>query len=180
MVCPDRIAGDRHAFHHGVRVALQDRAVHERAWIAFVGVANHIFLPRPLLRRRLPLDPGREPAAAAPAEACFLHLGHDLRRIHGRQNFMKRLVPIHGDIFVDILRIDRAAVAQSDPLLLAEEVDFMQRLDSPILQRLLIDEVFDNFALKQVLIDDLRHVLHLHPAVEHLLRVNDHDRPQLA
>ena len=39
----DGVRGDHHAFHHAVRIAFEHAAVHERAGIAFVGVANHVF-----------------------------------------------------------------------------------------------------------------------------------------
>ena len=39
-----RIGADDHAFQHLVGVAFQHAAVHERAGIAFVSVADHIFL----------------------------------------------------------------------------------------------------------------------------------------
>ena len=38
----DRVAGDGHAFEHAVRVALQDAAVHERAGVALVAVADDV------------------------------------------------------------------------------------------------------------------------------------------
>ena len=40
----DGVGGDRHALEHPVRVALQDAAVHERAGVALVGVADHVLL----------------------------------------------------------------------------------------------------------------------------------------
>ena len=36
----DRVGGDRHALEHAVRIALEHAAVHERAGIAFVAVAD--------------------------------------------------------------------------------------------------------------------------------------------
>ena len=44
VVGADRVAGDDHALEHRVRVALQHRAVHERAGVALVGVADDVLL----------------------------------------------------------------------------------------------------------------------------------------
>ena len=43
----DGVAGDDHALQHRVRIALQDRAVHEGAGVALVGVADDVLLRRP-------------------------------------------------------------------------------------------------------------------------------------
>ena len=38
----DGISGDKHAFDHGVRIALEYGPVHERPGITFVGIADHV------------------------------------------------------------------------------------------------------------------------------------------
>ena len=43
LACADRVGGDDHAFDHGMRIAFQHAAVHERARVAFIGVADHVF-----------------------------------------------------------------------------------------------------------------------------------------
>ena len=40
-----RVGGDGHALEHAVRIAFQHAAVHERAGIALVGVADDVLLP---------------------------------------------------------------------------------------------------------------------------------------
>ena len=40
----DGIGGNQHAFEHAVRIAFEHAAIHERAGIAFVGIADDIFL----------------------------------------------------------------------------------------------------------------------------------------
>ena len=57
-------------FEQAVRVALDDRAVHERAGVALVGVADQVLLVGRLLPGELPLLAGREAAAAAAAQAA--------------------------------------------------------------------------------------------------------------
>ena len=79
LVRADRVAGDRHAFEHAMRVAFQHAAVHERAGIAFVGVADHVLLAAAVgLGDRAPLQPGGKAGAAAPAQPALRHLVDDL------------------------------------------------------------------------------------------------------
>ena len=47
FVGADGVAGDEHPLDDGMRVAFHQRAVHECARIAFVGVADDIFLRHP-------------------------------------------------------------------------------------------------------------------------------------
>ena len=47
LVRADRVAADEHALDDGVRVALEDGAVHERAGVALVGVADDVLLVAP-------------------------------------------------------------------------------------------------------------------------------------
>ena len=65
----DGVGGDQHPLEDGVRIALDERAVHEGAGIALVGVADEVAL----VALRLPADgpflPGREARAAASAQA---------------------------------------------------------------------------------------------------------------
>ncbi len=40
----DTVSGNAHAFNQAVRIALDDGAIHECARVAFVGIADEIFL----------------------------------------------------------------------------------------------------------------------------------------
>ena len=72
----DGVAAGDHAFQQPVRIALADRAIHERARIAFVGVADHVLLVAGRVEGHLPLLAGGEAAAAAAAQAAGQHLVH--------------------------------------------------------------------------------------------------------
>ena len=74
----DGVAGDGHCLQHDVGVALEDRTVHERAGVAFVGVAADILLVGLIDRREAPLPPGREAGAAAAAQPRGEDLVDDL------------------------------------------------------------------------------------------------------
>ena len=63
------IAADDHAFQQRVRIALDLVAVHVSAGIAFVGVADDVFLVGLGLGQEVPFVPGQESGAAAAAQA---------------------------------------------------------------------------------------------------------------
>ena len=66
-----------HAFDEDEGIALHDHAVGEGAAVAFVGIADDVFLRRRGLRHRPPLDAGRKAGAAAAAQAGLHHLLDD-------------------------------------------------------------------------------------------------------
>ncbi len=70
VVGADRVGGQRHALDHAMRIRLQHGPVHERAGIAFVGIADHIFLLARHLGHGRPFQTGRIAAAAAAAQAA--------------------------------------------------------------------------------------------------------------
>ena len=71
LVRADGVGGDGHAFEHAVRIAFQDAAVHERAGVAFVGVADDVFLARSASWRPCPTSGRWEARAAAAAQAAL-------------------------------------------------------------------------------------------------------------
>ena len=67
-----------------------------------------------------------------------------------------RLVAVEGDVFLDVLGVDDAAVFQRDALLLAVEVGVVETRDGVFVNdRLLVKQAGDEAALEQVLRDDL-------------------------
>jgi hypothetical protein len=63
-----------------MRVVADDVAVLEGTRLAFVGIADEVFLARELARHEAPLQAGRETGAAAAAQARGLQVGDDLFR----------------------------------------------------------------------------------------------------
>ena len=119
--------------------------------------------------------------AAAAARAGGLDGVDDLLRGHLGQDLGQGLVSVKGDVFVDALRVDDAAVAQRDALLLFIEVDLVQGLGRALLlDGLAAEQVADDAALEQVLVDDLVDVFGLDVGVERALRVYDDDGAHLA
>ena len=75
LVGADGVAGDGHGLQHGVGVALQHGAVHERAGVALVGVAADVLSARPGCRAaNFHLRAGGEAGAAAAAQAGGLRM----------------------------------------------------------------------------------------------------------
>ena len=101
LVCADGVTGDGHRLQHGVRVALEHRAVHKRAGVALVRVAYDVFLIRNALGGKVPLRAGGEARAAAAAQTAVGDELDDLRRRHLGQTFAERLIAVHRDVFVD-------------------------------------------------------------------------------
>ena len=62
------VGRDGHAFQHAVRIAFEHRAVHERAGIAFVGVADDVLFLLAGLGHGAPLEARGIARAAAPAQ----------------------------------------------------------------------------------------------------------------
>ena len=114
LVRADRVSRDGHAFEHAVRIAFQNAAVHERAGIAFVGVANDIFFRAGRFGDRAPFETGGKTRAAASAQTALHHrLDHVLRR-HFMQRLVQGLVAIRRDVAFDALGIHDAAVREHD------------------------------------------------------------------
>src|SRR5690606_24315719 len=87
-----RVAGDRHALDHRVRVVAQDVPVLAGAGLGLVRVAQDVLLDL-ALGHEAPLQAGRETRAATAAQARRLdHLDHVGRRDLFRQHLAQRLV----------------------------------------------------------------------------------------
>ncbi len=65
-----------------VGVALEQRAVHERARVALVGVADQVLVVARRVAAELPLAPGGKARPAAAAQAGLLDLLDHLLRVH--------------------------------------------------------------------------------------------------
>jgi len=98
-----------------MRVAFDDGPVHECARIAFVGVADEVFLAPLVLPGQPPFAAGGEAAAAAAAQPAELHLGDHLDRRLAVQGLDESGVAAPGDVFLDPGGIDAAAVGQHPP-----------------------------------------------------------------
>ena len=172
LVRTDAVARDGHGFQHAVGIALQHASIHESAGVALVGVAADILFALGT-HGKLPLEAGGEACAAAASEAGGQNLFLNLLGSHFGEHLGQGLVAVKGDILVDVLGIDYAAVAQNHALLLLIEVDLVQRLDFFGGIFVLVQKTGDHAALDQVLGHDLVDVLKLYVAVERAFGIND-------
>ena len=110
----DGVTADTHGFYDRVRVAFHDGAVHKCAGVAFVRVANYIFDVRLLLMGKLPFQSCGEAATATSAQAGAFDEVDYVRRLLIEKAVRQCVISFAGDIFLDIFRVDKAAVAQGD------------------------------------------------------------------
>jgi hypothetical protein len=120
VVRADRECPDHHPLEHRVRVALEDRAVHESAGVPLVGVADDE-LPVPFGEAcEPPLHPGQEARTAAAAQAR-VHNGGDQRvGVVLLEDLPERRVAVGRQVVLQRLGVDLAAVAQHDAGLVGE------------------------------------------------------------
>ena len=164
-----------------MRVALQHGAVHEGAGVALVSVAAGVLLLGLGVGGELPLAARGEAGAAAAAQARSQHQVDDFLGGHLGEDLAKGGVAILGNVLVDVLGVDDAAVAQGDTHLLGVEGGLIEGLGGVVIHHsLLVQQALDNTALEQVLGDDFRHVLHGDAAVEGALGIDHHNGAQRA
>ena len=109
----DGEGGDDHALDDAVRVALEHRAVHERARVALVGVADDVVLLARVGAAEAPLLAGREAGAAAAAQAARLDFVDHGLRVGGAEHLGQRRVAAVGQVVVERVRVDLAVEARA-------------------------------------------------------------------
>ena len=97
-----------------MRVALQDRTVHERTGVTLIGVADHILLVGIIAAGNLPLQTGGKAGTATSSQSGALDQADRLLRGIFGNHLAQRLVGIAGNRLVDVLRIDGTTVAKRD------------------------------------------------------------------
>ena len=114
LVRPGGNGGNRQAFDHAERERFEDHAIHERAGVALVAVADHEFFCARLLLDNAPFDTAGESRAAAPTQAGLLDAVDDLLGLKFAQHAAQRGEPAAREIFVQVKRIDRAEMFGGD------------------------------------------------------------------
>ena len=90
-------------------VALQDGTVHECTGVAFICIADQVFLISFCSLEEGPLLACEEAGTAAPLEARFLKQVYYIIAAHG-QGFLYSLVTAGGNVFIYVLRVNLSAV----------------------------------------------------------------------
>ena len=165
-------------------IALEHGAIHERAGVALVGVADHVLDVGLVGGAERPLTAGGESAAATTAQAGVGDDLDDVLRSHLGEDLAQCRIAVHRDVLVDVLRVDDAAVTQHHAVLGLVEGGVGQgdvaKLVRLRLAVIVVDEALDTTTLEQVLGDDLFYVVRGDAAVERAVGVHDDDRAELA
>src|ERR1039457_6910604 len=109
-----RVRSDPHSFEDAVRVTLEDRPIHERTRGALVRIAHDVLRSGDLLGDSRPLQSGRIPGAAAPSQTAAGDLINDLLRGHLCHGLGQAAVALPGNVVIDALGIDVAAILEHD------------------------------------------------------------------
>ena len=78
------------AFQQQMRAMFHQHAVFEGTWLAFVGIADDIFLSARLRPREIPLQAGGEGCAAASDKTGCFNFGDHIFRCHLGQRLAQR------------------------------------------------------------------------------------------
>ncbi len=124
-----RDAGDGHALDEHEGIAFHDHAVGEGAAVAFVGVADDVFLLGRRLGHRAPLDAGGEAGAAAAAKAGGEHFLDDRLR-PGRDGLLQAFIAAMGPVVLDGTGIDDAAAGEGEAGLVLEPGKLVHHADA--------------------------------------------------
>ena len=159
-------------------VALHDGAVHERAGVALVAVADHILLALGLAADAVPLSARGKARAAAAAQAGIEDLTADVLVGHLKERLFESGVAVVGKVFVNVLGVRRAAVFQHHALLLGVKGDLVVLGVPHAIE--LIEQALDCLAAEDGLFNDLIAVLELNVRVKKALRLDLKQRPHFA
>jgi hypothetical protein len=77
---------------------------------SIVGIAEDVFHRGFGLAGELPLEPGGKTGAAAAAQTAAEHFAHHLLWGHLGEYLGQGLIPLAGDVFLDLERVDDARV----------------------------------------------------------------------
>ena len=104
-----------------MRIAFHHAAIHERARIAFVAVADDVFLFAGRLGGVFPLQSGQETCAAASAQTAGGDQFDDLRGRHAAEHLADGAITAGGAVRIERFRVNRAAIFQRDLLLFGQK-----------------------------------------------------------
>ena len=115
--CPYTVTGDGQSLDNSMWVSLQDGAIHEGPGVAFVGIADNVFLLTRGVAAELPFPCCGEAGTASSPEAGLCYLINDRFRCHLKKSLLHCLVPTMGNIVVDLLGVNVPAISQDNALL---------------------------------------------------------------
>jgi hypothetical protein len=153
-----------------MRVAFQDAAVHERAWVALVCIADHVLWAALHPAGERPFASRRKARAAPSAQPGVGHLFDNLLRRHFSQDFTQRLITVNGKVILDVIGVNLSTVTKDDSDFFgAQRTEFLVHNGLDFLA-----ETLDNASFKKMLLDQIGNIVHAHPAIVHSLRIHHH------
>ena len=161
-------------------IAFHDHAVGEGAAIAFVGVADDIFLLRRRRRHGPPFDAGGEACAAAAAQAGIDHL-FDRRFRPDLDRLGEALIAAMGFVIFEAARIDDAAMLEGEAGLVLEERNLLDQAEAQAMRLAFehagVDQLLDIRRLDRPVADAALRPRHFDQRLQpiHAARAGAHD-----
>ena len=149
-------------------IAFENGTVHECTRVALVGITTdvlHISVGNDI-SCQLPLHTSGEAAASTSTQTGVEDSLDNVLRLHLCKYLAQSLVTVSAYVLVYILRVDNAAVSQSNTVLLLIESGIIESLDCIAFNSLLVEELLNGVALKQMLLNDAGDLLNVNTGVE--------------
>jgi len=105
----DSISSKDHAFYHKVGASFKKKAVFERSWFTFIGVANEVLRFTRRVARKLPFSCSGKTCSPASTQARVFDRGENALGGHTLNSKLKTLVPA---LFNSGLQIALSAASQ--------------------------------------------------------------------
>ena len=112
LIGPGGKSTDGHPFENRMGIAFQSGSVHERARVAFIGVADHILFVGLVAVCKTPFESGGEPSSAPTPEARISYLFNDRWRIILLQYLFEGSVAVSGQVIIYLFGVNYAAVGE--------------------------------------------------------------------
>ncbi len=177
LVGPDGVTGDNQSFDQGMRVRFQYGAIHKSSRVAFIGIADDIFLFSGSITAELPFPGGGKPGAAAAAQAGVVDLLDHLLRGHLQKSLPQGTVPSGSNRVFNFFRIDPTAIAQNDPCLFLIKIYLAVMRNGLTCYRVMIEKALYRDAVPQVRADNFGHILDLHIGIKNSVRLHHYAEP---
>src|ERR1035437_8875290 len=147
---------------------------------ALVGVADDILGFDGHPAHQLPLRPGGETRAAAAAQAAGLDFGDDLFGRHPGEDFAEGGVAVAGDVFLDFLGVNHAAVFEDDLGLFGQERKVALGGDDVVAEFFPGQQPLAGPALDEMFLHQFRHVQRRDALIKGAVGVDEDDRTKVA
>ena len=163
---------DEHTFNKGVRIAFQDGAVHERAGVSFVSVADDELLVSLSAAHHAPLASGGEACAASSSQSGLENFLYYIFRFHRGQRFDEGPVAVESYVLLDAPRVDQSVEEKDDPSLALVELDVLVGRGRLVGDGVHVYQALHYLSAHQVLLDNLINVGAANPGIEDVARGN--------